>query len=44
MPATDGNRKVFETRKSELIAKAQDSLSAAKLRVEKLAGAVVKVA
>ena len=43
LPATEGNRKVFEERKAELLKKATDSLNAAKLRAEKLAGAVVKV-
>jgi large subunit ribosomal protein L9 len=37
LPATDANRKVFETRKSELVKKAADSLNAAKIRAEKLA-------
>ena len=43
LPATEANRKVFEERKAELIKKSADSLNAAKLRAEKLAGAVVKV-
>lgn len=43
LPATDNNRKVFEERKAELIKKSKDSLNAAKLRAEKLAGKVVKV-
>jgi large subunit ribosomal protein L9 len=43
LPATQGNRKVFEERKAELLKKAQDSLSAAKMRAEKLNGAVVRV-
>jgi large subunit ribosomal protein L9 len=43
LPATEANRKVFEERKAELVKKASDSLNAAKARVEKLAGAVVKV-
>ena len=43
LPATDNNRKVFEARKAELIKKAADSLNAAKLRAEKLAGKVLKV-
>ncbi|MES0874066.1 50S ribosomal protein L9 [Sinimarinibacterium thermocellulolyticum] len=38
LPATEENRKVFEARKAELIKKAQDSLNAAKMRAEKLAG------
>jgi large subunit ribosomal protein L9 len=43
LTATDSNRKVFEERKAELVKKANDSLNAAKLRAEKLAGAVIKV-
>jgi large subunit ribosomal protein L9 len=43
LPATDGNRKVFETRKAELIRKSQDSLNASKLRAEKLGGKTVTV-
>jgi large subunit ribosomal protein L9 len=43
LPATEANRKVFEERKADLVKKASDSLNAAKLRAEKLAGAVVKV-
>src|SRR6201993_4717447 len=43
LTATESNRKVFEERKAELVKKASDSLNAAKLRAEKLAGAVVKV-
>jgi large subunit ribosomal protein L9 len=43
LTATESNRKVFEERKAELLKKASDSLSAAKMRAEKLAGAVVKV-
>ena len=43
LPATESNRKVFEERKAELVKKASDSLNGAKLRAEKLAGAVVKV-
>lgn len=38
LPATESNRQVFETRKAELVRKAQDSINAAKLRAEKLAG------
>lgn len=37
LPATDANRKVFESRKAELVKKANDSLNAAKIRAEKLA-------
>jgi large subunit ribosomal protein L9 len=43
LPATDENRKVFEARKAELIRKSQDSLNAAKLRAEKLAGVTVSI-
>jgi len=43
LTATADNRKVFEERKADLLKKATDSLSGAKMRVEKLAGAVIKV-
>lgn len=43
LPATESNRKVFETRKSELIKKSGDSLNAAKARAEKIAGKTVTV-
>ncbi|EIT68220.1 MULTISPECIES: 50S ribosomal protein L9 [Hydrocarboniphaga] len=43
LSATEGNRKVFEERKAELVKKSQDSLNAAKLRAEKLAGKTIKV-
>ena len=43
LPATEGNRKVFEGRKNELIRKAQDSLSAAKLRAGQLTGKTLTV-
>jgi large subunit ribosomal protein L9 len=43
LAATPDNLKVFETRKAELIKKAEDSLSAARMRAQKLAGAVVTV-
>jgi large subunit ribosomal protein L9 len=43
LPATDENRKVFETRKAELMKKSQDSLNAAKMRAEKLAGLTVTI-
>lgn len=43
LSATEANRKVFEERKAELVKKAADSLNAAKLRAEKLAGVVIKV-
>jgi len=43
LTATEANKKVFEARKAELLKKAQDSLAGARMRAEKLAGAVVKV-
>ena len=43
LSATESNRKVFEERKADLVKKSQDSLNAAKLRAEKLAGKTVKV-
>jgi len=43
LPATEGNRKVFEERKAELLKKAQDSVNAAKLRAEKIAGLTVTI-
>ena len=41
LPATDSNRKVFDARKAELIKRSDDSLSAAKMRAEKLAGKTI---
>jgi large subunit ribosomal protein L9 len=38
LPATPNNVKVFEARKAELMKKATDSLSAAKMRAEKFGG------
>lgn len=43
LPATEGNRKVYEERKAELMKKAQDSLNAAKLRAEAIAGKHIKI-
>ena len=43
LPATPGNVKVFEARRAELLKKATDSLSAAKMRAEKLAGKTLVV-
>ena len=43
LPATEANRKVFEARKAELIKKSSDSLNAAKLRAEKLAGKSITI-
>jgi large subunit ribosomal protein L9 len=44
LPATEANRQVFEARKAELIKKSTDSLNAAKLRAEKIAGKTVTIA
>ncbi len=44
LPATEANRKVFEERKAELLKKATDSLNAAKMRAEKLAGKTLTIA
>jgi large subunit ribosomal protein L9 len=43
LPATPGNLKVFEARKAELLKKATDSLSAAKMRAEKLNGKTLTI-
>ena len=43
LPATPGNLKVFEARKAELLKKATDSLSAAKMRAEKLSGKTLTI-
>ena len=43
LPATPGNVKVFEARKAELLKKATDSLSAAKMRAEKLVGKTLTI-
>jgi large subunit ribosomal protein L9 len=43
LPATEANRKIFETRKAELIKKAESSLNAARMRAEKLSGLTVTV-
>jgi large subunit ribosomal protein L9 len=43
LPATEANRKVFETRKAELVKKFSESLNAAKIRAEKLAGKVITI-
>ena len=43
LPATEANREVFETRKAELVRKAQDSINASKLRAEKLAGKTLTI-
>ncbi|MGH8506801.1 MAG: 50S ribosomal protein L9 [Stenotrophobium sp.] len=44
LPATESNRKVFETRKADLIKKSADSLNAAKLRAEQFAGKILTIA
>ena len=43
LPATEPNRKVFETRKAELVKKANDSLNAAKIRAEKIGGKTLTI-
>lgn len=43
LPATEPNRKVFETRKAELVKKANDSINAAKIRAEKIAGKTLTI-
>lgn len=41
LAATDANRKVFDERKAELIKRSEDSLSASKMRAEKLTGKTI---
>ena len=43
LPATEANRKVYEARKAELLKKSSESLNAAKIRAEQVAGKTVKV-
>ena len=43
LPATEANRKVFETRKAELVKKATESINAAKIRAESLAGKTLTI-
>ena len=43
LPATEANRKVFEVRKAELVKKAADSINAAKIRAESLAGKTLTI-
>ena len=43
LPATPGNLKVFEARKAELLKKATDSLSAARMRAEQLSGKALTI-
>jgi large subunit ribosomal protein L9 len=43
LAATDENRKVFESRKSEFVKKQSESLGAAKMRAESLAGKTLTI-
>lgn len=43
LAATDANRKVFEARKAELVKKANESINAAKIRAEALAGKTLTI-
>jgi large subunit ribosomal protein L9 len=43
LPATPGNLKVFEARKADLLKKATDSLSAAKMRAQQLSGKTLTI-
>jgi large subunit ribosomal protein L9 len=43
LAATPSNLKVFETRKAELLKKASDSMSAAKMRAEKIGGKTLTI-
>ncbi len=43
LPATPGNVKVFEARKTELLKKATDSLSASKMRAEQFKGKALTI-
>jgi large subunit ribosomal protein L9 len=43
LPATKGNLKVFEARKAELVKKAGDSLSAAKMRAAQFSGKTLTI-
>ncbi|WP_420427081.1 50S ribosomal protein L9 [Algiphilus sp.] len=43
LPATDANRKVFEERKAELVKRAEESLSAAKMRAKSIDGATITI-
>lgn len=43
LPATPGNVKVFEARKAELLKKAGDSLSGAKMRAENFSGKTLTI-
>ncbi|MGQ0700093.1 MAG: 50S ribosomal protein L9 [Panacagrimonas sp.] len=43
LPANEPNRKVFETRKAELVKRSQDSINAAKIRAEKIGGQTLTI-
>lgn len=43
LPATEANRAVFEARKAELVKRSNESLNAAKIRAEKIAGTVLNI-
>lgn len=43
LPATEANRAVFEARKAELVRKAQESLNAARIRAQAIAGKVLTI-
>ena len=43
LPATDANRAVFEAHKTELTKRAAESVNAAKIRAEKIAGQVLNI-
>lgn len=43
LPSTEANRKVFEERKAELVKRAEQSLSAAKMRAKSIDGATVTI-
>ncbi|ULQ45761.1 50S ribosomal protein L9 [Flagellatimonas centrodinii] len=43
LPATEGNKAVFEARKSELVKKASDSLNAARVRAQTLVGKTLTI-
>lgn len=43
LPATEANRAVFEARKAELLKKANDSISAAKMRAGKINGQTITI-
>lgn len=43
LPANDANRSVFEARKADLVKKASDSINAAKIRAEAVAGKTLTI-